>query len=445
MTEPYNLTASEAARAIANGTLGAGELLGSLLERIRLAEPAVAAWEHRDEAGALAAANRFDAAGARQTGLSLGGVPIGIKDIYDIRGLPTRCGFGPWADRRADADATTVARARAAGAVFLGKTVTTQFAFADPPKTTNPWNPERTPGGSSSGSAAAVAARMVPLALGSQTAGSILRPAAYCGVLGLKPTYGRISRQGIFPLAWSLDHPGPIARSVEDLALALSVLAGRDPTDPTTAAPRPGDYRAAVQSRIEPPAFGVMTDFFQAAEPPVAETVNEAVNTLTRAGARRVDRRLTTPLRTVAAAQQVIMQVEAAEIHAQLHAELPEAYAPRMRALVEIGQAVPAHLYLRAQRVRRQFRREMAEVIGTVDCLLMPTVSNLAPGRETTGDRTFQAPWSLVGWPTLTLPAGLAAGLPTGLQLVAGPWQEERLLAIARWAEQRLPPIPSPV
>lgn len=444
MTEPYDLTASDAARAITTGKLGAGELLRSLLARIRSAEPTVAAWEVVDEAGALAAAEPVDAGGAARDGLPLVGVPLGVKDIYDVQGLPTRCGFGPWADRRATADATTVARVRGAGAIVLGKTVTTQFAFADPPKTTNPWNRERTPGGSSSGSAAAVAARMVPLALGSQTAGSILRPAAYCGVLGLKATYGLISRRGIFPLAWSLDHPGPIARSVEDLALALSVLAGPDPSDPTTAAARPGDYRAAVRGRIEPPTVGVLTDFFQAAERPVREGVGEAVDTLTRAGARRVDLRLTTPLETVAAAQQTIMQVEAAEIHATLHAEQPDAYGPRMRALVEIGQVVPAHLYLRAQRIRRQFRQEMEELVGEVDCLLMPTVSNLAPGRETTGDRTFQAPWSLIGWPAVSLPAGLANGMPIGLQIVARPWREARLLAIARWAEQVLPPLPAP-
>jgi Asp-tRNA(Asn)/Glu-tRNA(Gln) amidotransferase A subunit family amidase len=173
--------------------------------------------------------------------------------------------------------------------------------------------------------------------------------------------------------------------------------------------------------------------------------VSEAVATLTRAGAHRVDLRLTTPLETVAAAQQIIMQVEASEIHAKLHAEQPDAYGPRMRALVEIGQIVPGHLYLRAQRIRRQFRREMEGLIAEVDCLLMPTVSNLAPGRETTGDRTFQAPWSLIGWPAVSLPAGLADGLPTGLQIVAGPWQEERLLAIARWAEQALPPLPTPL
>lgn len=438
MSEPCDLTASDAIRAIRRSELSAGELLDSLLERIQTLEPSVAAWETLDESGARRAAHRFDARRDENAVLPFGGIPIGVKDIYDVRGFPTGCGFGPWAGREAKEDATTVARLRTAGAILLGKTVTTQFAFADPPKTTNPWNPARTPGGSSSGSAAAVAARMVPLALGSQTAGSILRPAAYCGVLGLKPSYGLISRRGIFPLSWSLDHPGPIARSVEDLALVLGILAGPDPSDPTTASARPRDYLAAARTPIEPPTVGVIVDFFDAADVPVRERVGAAVDTLTRAGARRIDLRLQTPLKTVAAAQQVIMQVEAAEIHAQLHAEQPEAYGPRMRSLVELGQLVPSQLYLRAQRIRRQFRREMAGSLGEAACLLTPTVSNLAPDRATTGDRTFQAPWSLIGWPALSMPAGFVEGLPTGLQIVTGPGREERLLAIAAWIERVL-------
>ncbi|MGH2459729.1 MAG: amidase [Chloroflexota bacterium] len=445
MAEPYELTATEAIQAIRRRELGAGELVRSLLKRIDAVEPAVQAWALLDRDAALATAESYDAHGRGRATLPLFGLPTGLKDIYDTRGLATSAGFGPWANRVPDHDAAAVERIRAAGAIILGKTVTTQFAFADPPRTLNPWSADRTPGGSSSGSAAAVAARMVPLALGSQTAGSILRPAAYCGVLGLKPTYGLISRFGIFPLAWSLDHPGPIARSVEDLALALTVLAGPDPRDPVTAPAQAGDYLAAVRHPATAPLLGVIEDFFDAADPPVRTSVTRAIESMERAGARLHSVRLTTDLSTVADAQQTIMQVEAAEIHRELHAELADAYAPRMRALIESGHLIPATLYLRAQRIRGQFRQEVGALLRDVDCLAMPTVSNLAPDRSTTGDRTFQAPWSLVGWPAITLPTGLVDGLPCGLQIVADAWREAPLLAIARFAEAVLPAMRPPL
>lgn len=441
MSEPYTLTATEALRLIRRRELGVVELVQSLLQRIEAVEPAIQAWEVVDRDGALAAALSHEASFARLASRPLFGVPIGLKDIYDANGLTTTAGFPPWAARVADRDAATVERVREAGAIVLGKTVTTQFAATDPPKTRNPWNALRTPGGSSSGSAAAVAMRMVPLALGSQTAGSILRPAVYCGVLGLKPTYGLISRRGILPLAWSLDHPGPLARSVEDLALALSVLAGPDPSDPTTAHARVADYLAAVRRPGPPPICGVIEDFFDAAEPPVHEKVQQAVGLLESAGARPRMLRLTTDLATIFEAQQTTMRVEAAEVHQALYRELPDQYGPRMRDLIESGQRVPATLYLRAQRIRRRFREEIATALADVDCLVMPTVSNLAPDRATTGDPSFQAPWSFLGLPAITLPAGQADGLPCGLQLVGDAWQEAKLLATARWAEEILSPL----
>jgi aspartyl-tRNA(Asn)/glutamyl-tRNA(Gln) amidotransferase subunit A len=444
MSELWQLTASEALRSLRRREWSVVEYLGSLLERITDVEPTVNAWELVDSEGALAAARDLDARYDHLASQQLFGLPVGLKDIYDTRGMVTTAGFPPWAQRVPDADAAAVERLREAGAIVLGKTVSTQFAFADPPRTSNPWNPERTPGGSSSGSAAAVAARMIPLALGSQTAGSILRPAAYCGVLGLKPTYGLISRHGIFPLAWSLDHPGPIARSVEDLALALGVLAGPDPRDPATAAARVGDYLGAIQTPARAPTCGVIEDFFDLAEAPVRDSVSTAVDSLVKAGAHARTIRLTTDLATVAAAQQTIMQVEAAEVHSALYRQLPDGYAPRMRALIETGQLVPATYYLRAQRIRRRFRREVETVLRDVDCLLMPTASTLAPPRETTGDRSFQAPWSLIGLPAVTLPCGIAHGLPVGLQIVTKAWEEAKLLAIARFAEDCLPAIAEP-
>jgi aspartyl-tRNA(Asn)/glutamyl-tRNA(Gln) amidotransferase subunit A len=442
MNEFCHLTASEAVRALRRRDLGVVEYVEALLKQIAEVEPSVQAWEVVDAEGALAAARDLDTGFDRLASLPLFGLPVGLKDIYDTRGMVTTAGFPPWADRVPNADAASVERLREAGAIVLGKTVSTQFAFADPPRTHNPWNPERTPGGSSSGSAAAVAARMVPLALGSQTAGSILRPAAYCGVLGLKPTYGLISRHGIFPLAWTLDHPGPIARSVEDMALALSVLAGPDPRDPATAGARVGNFLGPTEPPARPPTCGVIEDFFNLADSPVSDAVSAAVDLLARAGARLRTIRLTTDLATVAAAQQTIMQVEAAEVHSELFRDRPDSYAPRMRALIETGQLVPATYYLRAQRIRRRFRHEAETMLRGVDCLIMPTASNLAPLRDTTGDRTFQAPWSLIGLPAITLPCGVAEGLPVGLQIVAGAWEEERLLGIARLVEDVVPGAP---
>jgi aspartyl-tRNA(Asn)/glutamyl-tRNA(Gln) amidotransferase subunit A len=287
---------------------------------------------------------------------------------------------------------------------------------------------------------------MVPIALGSQTAGSILRPAAYCGVLGLKPTYGLVSRHGIVPLAWSLDHPGPIARSVEDLALALQVIAGPDGRDPATAGARVADYlRAARTGLSSPPAIGVVDDFLEAAQPEVRSSISTAIESFASAGARVRRVRLPVDLPTVAAAQQTIMQAEAAEAHASLHEKHAAHYAPRIRSLIEVGALTPATLYLRAQRIRHQFRDRMKPTFQDVDCLVLPTASNVAPSRATTGDRSFQAPWSLIGVPALTLPCGLAGGLPVGLQLVADRWDEARLLAVAAWAERILPKIPSPI
>jgi Asp-tRNA(Asn)/Glu-tRNA(Gln) amidotransferase A subunit family amidase len=285
----------------------------------------------------------------------------------------------------------------------------------------------------------------VPIALGSQTAGSILRPAAYCGVLGLKPTYGLVSRHGIAPLAWSLDHPGPIARSVEDLALVLQVIAGQDARDPATARAHVADYLGAARTGLaSPPTIGIVDDFFEAAQSEVRSAVSTAIESLVNAGAQVRRIRLPVDLPTVAAAQQTIMQVEAAEAHARLHEKHAAHYSPRIRSLIEVGALVPGTLYLRAQRIRHRFRQGMEAIFQDVDCLATPTSSNVAPSRDTTGDRTFQAPWSLIGVPALTLPGGLADGLPVGLQLVAGYWEEVQLLAIAAWAEGLLPGILSP-
>src|SRR5882724_6242690 len=267
MAALFELGAAEAARRIRAGTLSPSNLLAACLKRADAVEPAVGAWVRldRDAAARVAVQRDIEAREGRFMG-ALHGVPIALKDIFDAAGVPTTAGAPPWATRNPAVDAPSVAALRGAGAVPMGKLVTTPFAFLDPSATRNPWNPEHTPGGSSSGPAAAVAARMVPLALGSQTVGSVLRSAAYCGVLGFKPIHGRISAAGVLTLAESLDHVGIFVRCVEDCALALSLLAGLDPADPHSSPVPPEPYLVAIAVPALP-RIGVLAGLVAQATP----------------------------------------------------------------------------------------------------------------------------------------------------------------------------------
>ena len=440
MTELHDLTAAEAAIRIAERRVSPVELVDALLARIDRLESDLRAWVTVDADGARAAARAAETEAMRPSATfgPLHGVPCGLKDIYHARGLPTTAGFPPLADNVADADAFSVARLRAAGAIVLGKTVTTQFASADPSPTRNPWRDDRTPGGSSSGSGAAVAARCVPFALGTQTGGSILRPAAYSGVVGLKPTYGRVSRQGVYPLAWSLDHCGPIARSVDDAALVLGVIAGHDPSDPRSIdAPVP-DYRAALPSE-RPPTLGLLPQFLERAEPNVRAHVEERARDFASAGADVREILLPSPVDLYLAVQHLTQTSEAAAVHAAWLSRDPAAYSPRIRGTAMAGQLIPTPAYLHAQRLRRRLSAETHIALAGLDALLLPTASNVAPDPSTTGDPAFQAPWSLLGLPSITLPSGLSdEGLPFAVQLVAARLAEPSLLRAARWCERTL-------
>ncbi len=286
MTELYDLGLAEAAALIRERKVSPVELTDALLARVERAEPTLNAFVTvcADEARAAARAAEQSLGRSEPLG-PLHGVPFAAKDIYNTAGVRTTAGFPPLAEHVPNADAFTIARLKAAGAILLGKTVTTQFASSDPPPTSNPWHAERTPGGSSSGSGAAVAARLVPLALGTQTGGSILRPAAYNGVVGLKPTYGRVSRAGIVPLSWTLDHAGPIVRSVDDAALALQVLAGHDPADPRSLAADVPDFRDGKATNTAPPQLGLLPMYLERAEPDVRAHVEGVVASLRAAGA----------------------------------------------------------------------------------------------------------------------------------------------------------------
>ena len=426
MADLPDLTAAQAAAQIRERRLSPVELVRALLDRIERLEPRLRAWVTLDAEGALAAAREAERA-AGESGATLGplhGVPVGLKDLYYTKGLRTTACFPPFENLVPDRDAAPVGRLRAAGAIVLGKTVTTQFAYADPSPTRNPWRDDRTPGGSSSGSAASVAARMVPIAIGSQTAGSILRPAAYCGVVGFKPTHGLVSAGDVIPLAWSLDHVGPIARTAEDAALVLAALTDRP---------------AASAGASAPPRLGLLPEFLERAEPEVRAHGEQVARRLREAGADVREVRLPAPIDLLLAVHRVTMQSEVAAVHAFELADHRDAYSPRIRNEALVGQLIPAPAYLHAQRLRRRLGQQVGGLFDEIDALLLPTASNVAPAPDTTGDPSFQAPWSLLGMPTISLPSGLSeAGLPFGTQLVAARATEAGLFQAARWCEAQL-------
>jgi aspartyl-tRNA(Asn)/glutamyl-tRNA(Gln) amidotransferase subunit A len=422
--EPAFLSVVEAREAMRAGTLSALALVEACLARIEALEPRIAAWVHVDGAGARAEAARRDeeARGGRIRG-ALHGIPVGIKDIFDVEGMPTTAGARPWAHTHPRADATSVHWLREKGAIILGKTHTTEFAYRDPAPTRNPWNLEHTPGGSSSGSAAAVAARMVPLALGSQTVGSVLRPAAYCGVVGYKGIHGAIPTDGVAPLAWSLDHVGVFARSVADLRVALACLGGA------------GDVGVRDAARL-----AVAPDLLARAEPEVAAQVQAAVRAFAAAGASVEEVKLPPSFAEIHAAGQTILEAEAAAFHEASYRVHGDEYGAGLRTLVETGLTRAATAYVRAHRARQRFREEAGRLLASHDALVCPTAPAPAPpGLAWTGDASHCAPWSTAGFPALTLPSGLAAsGLPLAIQLVSAPPGHDVLLHVAGWCEQVL-------
>ena len=433
MAQPHDLLITEALAAFRSGSLSPLELVDSVLERIEATEPRVAAWVHIDAPAARARARQIQE--RRDFAGRLAGIPMGFKDLYDVEGMPTAAGFKPWQDKVARTDADVVANLRAQGMIPLGKTVTTQFAFSDPPPTRNPWDLDRTASGSSSGSGASVAARQVCAALGTQTTGSNLRPAAYNGIVGLKPSYGLLSRRGIDPLAWSMDHPGILARSVEDAALILDAMAARD-----------GGYQKAAQAPQQP-RFGLLTDWVGLACPEIRRNVERVAKTFACAGAAVEEVTIGIDLEVIKAAQWTLLQVEALELHRDLFAREKDHYAPRMRAMLEVAHTMPAWAYVKAERLRRRIRAAVDALFERVDCLLAPVSPDLPPriSEQTTGDYSFLAAWSMLGLPAFSIPAGLTeAGLPLAIQLAARRGHDAHAIRAAAWSEGVLGRLPPP-
>jgi len=411
-----------------------------LLNRVSRLEPTLTVWV------TLSADAVLETARQRERELlnegprgPLHGVPVGIKDIYYTQGVLTTAGSLILADFVPDFDATTVAKLKQAGAIIMGKTVTTEFACGDPSPTRNPWNVHHTPGGSSSGSAVGVAAGMFPAALGSQTGGSILRPAAYNGVVGLKPTFGRVSRHGVVPVAMSLDTMGPFTHTVEDAALMLNVLAGHDPLDPSSSTRPVPDYRKAIGTQRTPPRIGLVTEYFYGKINDETEAHTNAIaEKLAGAGATVEEVDIAADFDAMLSAHRVLMNVEGASVHQDWFNTRPDDYSPNIRGVVENGRQVSAVTYVQAKRVQDRFRRDVADALRSFDVLLTPSTPTPAPrDLTTTGDPSFQSPFTFGGFPTITLPSGLSdGGLPFGVQLAAPHFADETLLAAAHWCEE---------
>jgi Asp-tRNA(Asn)/Glu-tRNA(Gln) amidotransferase A subunit family amidase len=423
LTTLTDLGVGAAADAIRDGETTSSALIEACLARIASTDASLQAWVTVDAEGAAAAARERDddVSAGRPLG-PLHGVPLGIKDIIDVAGLTTTAGAAAFAHTRPARDATLVARLRAAGAVIVGKTSATQFASSDPAPTLNPWSANHTPGGSSSGSAAAVAARQVPGAIGTQTVGSILRPAAYCGVVGLKGTFGQVPLDGVVPLAWSMDHAGPIARTVVDATLLEGVLAGT----------------LVEQVRVDRPRFAVSHELLDAATPMLRAHLETVMTQLTDSGATFEEVALPRPFAEVVAATRLVLEAEAAAYHEAMFAEHAGEYGPGIAGLITNGLARQAIELARVERARALFGDAMAPLLGTVDALLSPVAPGSVPLRgEGTGDFSLCAPWSLIGVPSISIPTGLdATGLPLALQLVGGPGGLGRLLGAAAWTER---------
>jgi aspartyl-tRNA(Asn)/glutamyl-tRNA(Gln) amidotransferase subunit A len=384
----------------------------------------------------------------------LHGIPIALKDLYDTQGIRTTASSRVMANRIPSEDATTTARLASAGAILLGKLAMHEFALGGPdptcgfPLARNPWNLDHIPGGSSSGSGTAVAAGLCMGSLGSCTGGSIRGPASYCSIVGLKPTYGRVSRFGVVPLSWTLDHCGPMTWTVEDTAIMLQAIAGYDPKDPTSSRSPVPDYSEALREDIHGLTVGVPRHFFFANDPIIdRETlavVEAALKTLEALGARVVEVTIPT-LKYTGAAQPVIMLSEAFAYHARKLRSKPEEFGDMVRARFRMGGLFTGGEYVQAQRVRNVLKRDFAAALQQVDVIASPTMSNPAPAFQgidvmtTARMPSFTGPYNLTGMPAISVPCGFtSAGLPVGLQLAGKPFDEPTVLQAAYTYQQHV-------
>ena len=413
---PSDLTASAALALIRDGELSATELVQACLDRIAEREDVVRAWQFLDPTGALAAARALDELPKDQRG-PLHGIPVGLKDIIDTAGMPTEYGSPVYAGHRPTADAACVQRLQEAGAVVLGKTVTTEFATWSPARTTNPHDPAHTPGGSSSGSAAATGDRMVPLALGTQTVGSTIRPASFCGATAMKATPGRLDLTGFKRTSARLDTMGMFARDVADLALVWEVLGGP-----------PGDRSAPPGTDRELRIGMARTPWWDQADEDSRHAMAVAAAQL---DAQPID--LPAGSEDVVAAHDLIANADVSRHLLPEYRRAPELISEVMHQKIAAGLETTAAAYLDAVRITDRLRHRTAALFETVDVLLVPAVTGEAPaGLDWTGDPIFCRPWSMLGNPAVTVPITTGRrGLPVGVQLVAGHGKDGDVLRAA--------------
>ena len=461
MTAPEDMTLAEASAAIARRRISPVEVLDALRARFDALEPRLNTtvrplW---DEArlDAQKATRRIARSGPRS---AIDGLPVGLKDIIDLKGHPTTCHSRHLLDNMKQADAAVVARLRAAGAVFPAKLATHEFAIGGPafdlpfPPARNPWDTAHHPGGSSSGSGSAVGAGILPAALGTDTGGSVRHPASHCGIVGMKPTYGLVSRRGVFPLAFTLDQVGPMTRDVALNALLLNVIAGHDPADPGSAAVRAENYARALRKGLKGLTIGFVRHFHETDQPATAEVaaaIEAAARLMAKQGAKV--RTVTLPaLNDFAGVNRAILLSEAAAIHGRWLREAPEGYADLTRKRLAPGLFVRAEDYVNAQRRRRELVAAVEAAFAECDLLL--TASSMDPACriddpeavEITYPRQARTPFNVTGHPALTLMCGIsqAEGLPLSLQLVGRYFAEATIYraaaayeAAAPWKDRR--------
>lgn len=423
------------AESIRQGKATPVDLVDECLARIDALEDQVRAWVFVDRDSARADAVRLTEELKRGTDRGpLHGVPLGVKDLFDVFDWPTAAGSKRWANSHARADCPAVAHLRRAGAILMGKTVTTAYAAFDPPVTRNPWRADRTPGGSSSGSAAAVAAGMVPAALGTQTGGSITRPASFCGVYGLKPTYARVSLDGVVPLSTSLDHGGVLASCVRDLAAVFQAICEEDRVVGIR------NFGEKIGSPVTKRLVTLGGYFIDKCDPAMKGPFDNLLHDLVRKGWEVYSRPLPTSFIDVPRLHRTIMAVEAAKFHGERWKRFPDDYPPKFTALLEQGLSTSGPEYLKAREHLKLVREETADWVGAGDAtIIVPATTGPAGDTSTIGDPIFQQPWSFSGLPTVSFPfAWTPDGLPLCAQIVGRAYSETDLLSMAATLEEAI-------
>jgi len=436
------LTIAETASLIQRKSISPVEVTEAYLRRIEETEDRVQAWVTVEADAAMKAAKESERLIMSGTYLGpLHGIPYGAKDIICTAGVRTSGGSEVNGDYVPELNAAVIDRLNEAGAIMLGKTTTTEYAYqGGEPPTRNPWNTQHTPGGSSSGSAAAVSAGMAAFTLGTQTFGSLIRPAAYNGLTCMKPTFGRISRYGVFYASWSLDHIGAFTRTVADNAAVLEALTGADNRDPATLLGEAPSFREAIDRDISGLAVGVPEPggFFTPEDSSIGVAMDEAVSVLKELGLQIRTVKLPACIDEAVAAHRMTMRAEGAAYHLESYRTRADYYGPSMREQLELGFELSAVDYLQAQRVRTVFRNELMSLFDEIDILVTPSTPTLALPGFKTGSAMFNGPFTNTGLPAMTVPIGLepASGLPIGMQLVGPLLGEETLFAVGHRYQQ---------